>query len=186
MSEHGPGQALQDNAGQALLLETQQFSMQARNAVRKLRLQARPDATLRAGALESLLGCALPQGPLEQVGVAPTAYWLAPNDWLLLSPAADTDAFSIALREASGGATTVVTEQTDAWNVIDLSGDQAPARLAQGCALDLHPGAFPSGRYALTRLQHLAVILHRLDDAPRFRILVERSVARFLWDWLSR
>ena len=74
---------------------------------------------------------------------------------------------------------------TDAWSIIDISGEDAAAGLAEGCSVDLHDSAFPSGRYALTRLQHLPVIIHRLDDTPRFRILVDRSVAQFLRDWLG-
>ena len=94
-------------------------------------------------------------------------------------------AFKVALRDAVDGATAVVTDMSDAWSIIDISGEDAVARLAQGCSVDLHDSVFPAGRYALTRLQHLSVILHRLDDTPRFRILVDRSVAQFLWDWLA-
>ena len=72
-----------------------------------------------------------------------TAYWLAPNDWLLVNPAADTDRIKVALRDASGSATAVVTDMTDAWSIIDISGEDAPARLAQGCSVDLHDSAFP-------------------------------------------
>ena len=185
MPELNPTFALQENNGEALLLDTGQLSLEAINGIRKLRLQVRPDAGINSAPLERLLGIALPVSPQEKVNNEPTAYWLAPNDWLLVNPASDIDSVSSALRDSAGGATTVVTDMTDAWSIIDISGEDAVARLAEGCSVDLHDNAFPSGRYALTRLQHPSVIIHRLDDTPRFRILVDRSVAQFLRDWLG-
>lgn len=155
------------------------------DGTRKLRLQVRPGAGINPDAIESLLGITLPEGPQEKVNDEPTGYWLGPNDWLLVNPAPDIDSISSALRASAGGATAVVTDMTDAWSIIDISGEDAVARLAEGCSVDLHDSAFPSGRYALTRLQHLPVIIHRLDDTPRFRILVDRSLAQFLRDWLG-
>ena len=155
------------------------------DGTRKLRLQVRPRAGINPVLIESLLGITLPKSPQEKVNNEPTAYWLAPNDWLLVNPAPDIDSVSSALRDSAGGATAVVTDMTDAWSIIDISGEDAAAGLAEGCSADLHDSAFPSGRYALTRLQHLPVIIHRLDDTPRFRILVDRSVAQFLRDWLG-
>lgn len=153
------------------------------DGTRKLRLQVRPRAGINPAPLEKLLGSTLPQSPQEKVNNEPTAYWLAPNDWLLVNPAADIDSVSSALRDSAGGATAVVTDMTDAWSIIDISGKDARARLAEGCSVDLDDNEFPVGRYALTRLQHLPVIIHRLDDTPRFRVLVDRSVAQFLRDW---
>ena len=155
------------------------------DGTRKLRLQVRPCARINPALIESPLGITLPQGPQEKVNNEPTAYWLAPNDWLLVNPAPDIDSVSSALRDSAGGATAVVTDMTDAWSIIDISGEDAVARLVEGCSVDFHDEVFPSGRYALTRLQHLSVIIHRLDDTPRFRILVDRSVAQFLRDWLG-
>ena len=155
------------------------------DGTRKLRLQVRPRAEVDKSRLERLLGTVLPGGPQEKVDNDASAYWLAPNDWLLVNPAPDIDSISSALRDSASGATAVVTDMTDAWSIIDISGEDAVARLAEGCSVDLHNSAFPSGRYALTRLQHLPVVIHRLDDTPRFRILVDCSVAQFLRDWLG-
>ena len=184
MPEMTPSFALQGNDGKPLLLDTGRLKLEALNGARKLRLQAPPRVGVDKNGLEKLLGTVLPEGPQEKINNEASAYWLAPNDWLLVNPAPDIGSVSSALRDAAGGATAVVTDMTDAWSIIDISGEDAVARLAQGCSIDLHDSAFPSGRYALTRLQHLSVIIHRLDDTPRFRILVDRSVAQFLLDWL--
>ena len=155
------------------------------SGTRKLRLQVRPRAGINPGPIESLIGITLPVSPQEKVNNEPTAYWLGPNDWLLVNPAPDIDSISSALRASTSGATSVLTDVTDAWSIIEISGEDAIAKLAAGCSVDLHNSAFPSGRYVLTRLQHLSVIIHRLDDTPRYRILVDRSVAQFLRVWLG-
>ena len=184
MFDINPSFALQGNDGQSWLLQTERLKLQAVDNIRKLRLQTRPGAELNTTPLERLTGIVLPPGPQENVDNKISAYWLAPNDWLLVNPASDIDSINTALQDSSNEVTYVVTDLTDAYSIIDISGEDAVARLAEGCSVDLDDKAFPSGRYALTRLQHLSVIIHRLDDTPRFRVLVDRSVARFLRDWL--
>ena len=184
MFELHPSFALQENDGESWSLQTERLSLHSLDDIRILRLQVRSHAGTNPTPLEKLLGTALPQGPQEKVNNEAALYWLGPNDWLLVDPAPDIDSIAGALREAADGATYVLTDVSDAWSIIGISGDDAPARLAEGCSVDLDDNEFPVGRYALTRLQHLPVIIHRLDDTPRFRILVERSVARFLRDWL--
>ena len=183
MPELHPSFALQGNDGQSWSLQTERLSLHAVDNLRKLRLQVRPRAEVDKSRLESLLGTVLPESPQEKVNNEATVYWLGPNDWLLVNPAQDAGSIADALWEAANGATCALTDVSDAWSIIDISGDDAQSRLAEGCSVDLDDNEFPVGRYALTRLQHLSVIIHRLDDTPRFRILVDRSVAQFLRDW---
>ena len=185
MFDISPSFALQGNDGQSWSLQTERLVLQAVNNIRKLRLQTRPGAELNTTPLEKLTGTVLPAGPQEMVDSEFSAYWLAPNDWLLVNLASDIDSINTALQDSANGVTYAVTDVADAYSIIDISGEDAVARLAEGCSADLGDKAFPSGRYALTRLQHLSVIIHRLDDTPRFRILVDRSLARFLLDWLE-
>ena len=187
MFDVNPSCALQGEDENSLLLQTDRLRLQAINGIRKLRLQVRPQARLDTEPLESLVGMVLPAGPLENVNneLSTYCYWLAPNDWLLLNPKTDSDRIRSALQDSSNGATALVTDVSDAYAIIDVSGSDAVTRLAEGCSVDLDDGVFPVGRYALTRLQHLSVIIHRLDDTPRFRLLVDRGMARFIRDWLA-
>ena len=185
MPELRPSFALQGKDGQPWSLLTERLSLKAVDNIRKLRLQLRPRTGVDKSRLERLLGTVLPEGPQEKTNNGAAVYWLGPNDWLLVSPAPDTGDISDALREAAAGATCALTDVSDAWSIIDISGEDARARLAEGCSVDLDDNEFPVGRYVLTRLQHLPVIIHRLDGAPRFRILVDRSVAQFLRDWFQ-
>jgi sarcosine oxidase subunit gamma len=69
-----------------------------------------------------------------------------------------------------------VTEQTDAWAALMLTGPHARAALARLVPLDLDPAAFPPGRVARTQLRHMMCAL--LATEGGFRLLVLRSFAR--------
>ncbi len=72
-----------------------------------------------------------------------------------------------------------ITDQSDGWAWVTLSGPDAGTVLARLCPLDLRPAAFPAGTSARTMLQHLSVLMIR-DGADRFRIAAYRSMARTL------
>lgn len=77
------------------------------------------------------------------------------------------------------GAEAAVTDQSDGWVWVMLSGPDAVAVLARLCPLDLRLAAFPPGTSARTMLQHLGALIIR--DAPdSFRIAAFRSMARTL------
>jgi sarcosine oxidase subunit gamma len=78
--------------------------------------------------------------------------------------------------------------------VIDVSAQRTTLRLrgahvqdvlATGCAIDLHPRAFPAGSAAQTVLGQAGVVLLALDDtATHYQLLVRSSFARYLAAWL--
>ena len=178
-----PDYALQSSAGAALRLQTDTFALQAVNNMRKLRVQAQPRAMPDIARFAALTGITVPADPQGVAAQQAPVYWLAPNDWLLCNPAAAADDIRAAWTEACASIACAVADMSDACSIIEVSGSEAALRLAEGCALDLE--AFVVSHYALTRLQHLPVIIHRLDKPARFHILVERSVARYLRDWLA-
>jgi len=76
-----------------------------------------------------------------------------------------------------------VVDVSDGWTRIVVTGSHARDLLAQGCALDLHPQVFPPGTCAVTGFAGLRTFVwHAAED--RFGLLVGRSYARALWDWL--
>lgn len=70
-----------------------------------------------------------------------------------------------------------LTDQSDAWARMRLSGVAAEAALARLVPLDLHLAAFPVGSVARTGLNHMMAMLHRSGEAA-FDIMVARSMAR--------
>jgi heterotetrameric sarcosine oxidase gamma subunit len=74
------------------------------------------------------------------------------------------------------------TDVTHAYGILSLRGARAPDVLASLCALDFDDRAFPDCRAAQTSLAKVPALIVRLDDEARaYLILVERSVAVYVW-----
>lgn len=77
-----------------------------------------------------------------------------------------------------------VTDQSDGWAVLALSGAAAVDVLARWVPVDVRLAAFPVGRALRTQLNHMNVILLRTGDYA-FEIMVFRSMARTAWHELE-
>jgi sarcosine oxidase subunit gamma len=99
-----------------------------------------------------------------------TELWLGPDEWLVLGG-----------READYAVACDVSANRV---VLELSGADARAVLAAGCAIDLRPRAFGPGRCAQTLLARAQVILQCTAD-DTFRIFVRPSFAPYLRAWLE-
>lgn len=77
-----------------------------------------------------------------------------------------------------------VTDQSDGWAVLSLSGADAVDVLARQLPIDLRLSAFPVGQVLRTQVNHMNAIVLRLD-ATTFQIMVFRSMARTAWHELE-
>jgi len=150
-----------------------------------LRCDARDGAL--ASALERVLGCALPRTPNTFTTSAEgiKVLWLGPDEWLAVTPEGREDGVAGDLRHAAGDGYAAVNELGSGQTVIELTGPRAREIIAKGCPLDLHPRAFGPGRCAQSRLARTLVTILQVDDAPRFELIVRRSFADYLWQWLA-
>lgn len=73
-----------------------------------------------------------------------------------------------------------VTDQSDGWAVLGLSGVTAVDVLARLVPLDLRLQAFPVGRAVRSGLNHLNAVILRTGDYA-FEVMVFRSMARTAW-----
>ncbi|MFC6081140.1 2Fe-2S iron-sulfur cluster-binding protein [Sphaerisporangium aureirubrum] len=99
--------------------------------------------------------------------------WLGPGEWLVIGDEPPTRSPDAAVTDVSAQRTTLVVAGADARNL-----------LSHGCALDLHPSAFPPGACAQTTLARAQVVLLARDH-DEFWILVRASFARYLTAWLT-
>jgi sarcosine oxidase subunit gamma len=131
----------------------------------------------RAPLAAVLANLGLPALPaIGRCAAAPAAQMLA------IGP----DMFMLAMQSSASDlvrAFAVVVDVSDGWTRIVVTGTNARDLLAQGCALDLHPRVFPPGTCAATGFAGLRTFLWH-SAADRFDLLVGRSYARALWDWL--
>ena len=77
-----------------------------------------------------------------------------------------------------------LTDQTDGWAILGLTGPMAEAALMRPVPLDLRLSAFPIGRTTRAPLNHLQAILTR-TASDAFEVMVFRSMARTAWAELA-
>jgi sarcosine oxidase subunit gamma len=144
-----------------------------------VRLDPADVATLEAA--QKAAGVDLPQTPGKFSAHAErSALWFGPDQWLIVAAAGDAGALTRTLDAVAGSAVDV----SDLRAEFELAGPLAADVLRKGCGIDLHPRVFGPGSCALTSLARVRVALRQTDERPGYRLLVERSVALYLWDWL--
>ena len=119
---------------------------------------------------------ALP-GPARWVAADPwSAFWVAPDMWFVEAPFATHEDIASHLKSAFGDAASV-SEQTDAWIRLDLSGQALPALLERLSNVDL--AQVPDGFATRTMIEHLGCYLIR-KSATEVTIYGARSSAASL------
>ncbi len=149
---------------------------------------------LRTGQLEALVrrihedyGIELPRGSVRASAREAAFLGLGPDSWLA-SREHGGNGFAVSLR-ARVGPMASVSDQSDGYAVLRLSGSKVRDALAKLIPIDLHPRAFRPGDAASTVASHIGVTLWRLDDAPDessiFEVAMFRSLAADFWHALA-
>ncbi len=131
------------------------------------------DAARVRDALRAHFGAEPPQTPgwIETNGARLSC--LAPDRFLAQAPSDATLPATLApLLEGIAA----VTDQSDLWHTLTITGPQASDRLARIVPVDLHPSVFPAGALALTRGFHVDIRLWRLGS-EEWELAVSRSHA---------
>jgi sarcosine oxidase subunit gamma len=136
--------------------------------------------------VQSVTDLRLPRTAGESAsGLLASILWLGPDEWLVTSETQAGETLAASLRKALAGVTAAVTDVGHARLVYAVSGSNARAVLAKGCALDLHERVFPRGRCAQSLLAKVPVIVHRSGADAVFDLHVARSFRDYAWDWLQ-
>jgi heterotetrameric sarcosine oxidase gamma subunit len=115
----------------------------------------------------------------------PAVLCLRPREWLLLGEGTDPDGLLDRVLSAADPSTTAVYAQPDGLGVFRLSGTAAPWLLAKLSGLDFLAGIAGGPHCARTRMGHVAVVVHyRGEHDGAFDLVVDRSLARYLWELL--
>jgi methylglutamate dehydrogenase subunit D len=133
-------------------------------------------------------GIELPRGNVRKEARGVAFAGLGPETWLATSEKGGNE-FSASLREEIG-ALASISDQSDGYAVLRLTGGKVRDTLAKLIPLDVHPRAFKPGDVASTVASHIGITLWRLDDAvdatPAFEIAVFRSLAGSFWHALAQ
>lgn len=137
-----------------------------------------------AAAVSAAFGAALVSEPMRASDQgARAALWLGPDEWLLLSEAADGEALYASLSVAMAGLSGCLVDVSHRQTAIEVQGPRVEEVLNAHVPLDLSPAAFPVGMSTRTLLAKAEVVLWR-RAAETFRIEVARSLAPYAWDML--
>ena len=107
----------------------------------------------------------------------------AQNQWFLCFDDDGTNPIDVAkaLLGKSISKQMAMTDQSDSWVILALSGPQSRQTLARICPIDCGVSAMPIGTTARTRMEHLGAIITRRPDEgdhqPCFWLLSARSSA---------
>jgi heterotetrameric sarcosine oxidase gamma subunit len=145
----------------------------------------------RVAALAQLtrtrFGIDLPAGPKRTAAGGIAFASMGPAAWLATCEQGG-NAFAASLEEALGYSASI-TDQSDGYAVLLMTGPKVRDVLARLLPLDLHPRSFKQDDVASTVAAHMGVILWRLADAsdgsPVFELAVFRSFAASFWRALS-
>jgi len=136
-------------------------------------------------SLALALGMALPETTHSARREAQLLLGLGPDEWLLLCPQAEATAES--LWEQLFESTVAVTDVSDNYVTLELSGPRVRDLLAKGVPIDLDPTVFLPGRCAQTLMSKAEVLLYRGEDeaAERFTLHCRPSFAQYAFAWLE-
>lgn len=138
-----------------------------------------------ANAAATALGVRLPTPNTWTAGTAGAILWQAYDEWLILTADGKQRAVEASLRTALAGTHFALTDVSDLRVALRIEGAEARDVLQKGCAVDLHPRVFTNTTCVTAALARVRVTLRQLSAAPSYEILVERSYARYLRDWLA-
>ncbi|MEQ8333258.1 sarcosine oxidase subunit gamma family protein [Nisaea sp.] len=149
----------------------------------RLVLRGLPSDKKFVSTVKKALGVELPAKP-GTVASSKTArvLWTGPNEWMVYS---DDTGLAAALTKAVSNLHAAVTDVTEHYTLIRLSGRHARDVMIKGCAIDLHPREFGPGQCAQSHLGRITVLFDQTDETPSYDILVRASFAEYLWMYLE-
>ena len=112
-----------------------------------------------------------------------TLLQVAPDEWLILSKSDSILDIIPDLERKMSKVHSSVTDVSDQFQVIYLSGSKCRWNLSKGCSLDLHPSFFKPKTCAQTLLG-LAEITLFCSEKNSFTLICRNSFADYVLDWL--
>ncbi|MGH7949550.1 MAG: sarcosine oxidase subunit gamma, partial [Candidatus Binataceae bacterium] len=138
----------------------------------------------KASSALRIAGRSLPKTPNTWIDGDPIICRLAPDTWWLVSAVHEAAVLEAAVRAACGKRPCAIVDLTDAHVTLALEGPHAASLLARGCGLDFSPTIFGATASVRTRMAQLPVMIRRTTH-ERFEVIVDRSVAQYLLDWMQ-
>ena len=123
-------------------------------------------------------------GSVARVSDGPLAC-LRSDEFVLVTP--DIHDALTRLQSAASANLFTLTDITHGRSIILIAGARATDVLAKVCGLDFSEKAFPDMHAAQTMLAKVRALIIRVDrdQAPAYHLIVERSLAEYVWEILQ-
>lgn len=166
-------------------IKSDAISLHNVNYVGKINLRVNEiDSDLR-NKISDFLGYELPFNNKVSGDNKTRTLWLGPNEYLILCE--DNEKFNIIndLRSNLGSDFFAITDVSDYYLTMRLSGQNAIDVLSKSCSLDFKLNVSEKDTCAQTYINKATVLIDRLSEENIFDISVRWSFAEYLWEWLS-
>jgi len=153
----------------------------------KINLRGNPDNAAFIEGVERALGLTLP--PVANTVTSSTdlhIFWLGPDEWLIHLPLEAVDKKIEALRESLDNQHVAITEVSDYFSVLELSGPQAQEIIASASPFDARPQHFKTGQCTQTRFGHASILLWPLKKTSGFGLQIRWSYAQYMYGYLTQ
>ncbi len=108
-----------------------------------------------------------------------TAFWLGPDEWLLIVDGVDPEIMAAEIGATLGPTPHSLVDVSHRQVGLDVGGAIAARALSAGCPLDLRVTAFPVGMASRTIFDKAEIVVWRREETT-FRVEVWRSFAPYL------
>ena len=109
--------------------------------------------------------------------------WLSPDEWMVYTNNKNKEIFDRVFKEISSLNYGAVTNVSDQWVCINISGDKLYELLSMSCPFDFLKFKDTKGSTTQTIINHIDVIIHNLGD-NNINLFVRRSFSEHLYEWL--
>lgn len=149
-----------------------------------LNLRGNADDPTFLDAVWTAASVTLPTEPRSwNTGLESIAYWLGPDEWLLVVLDGDQPRVERQLRDAARSPHSVV-DVSDGFIHVNLRGEDAGKVLQKSSPYDFHPRNFPPGRCVQTVFAQAGALV-AANEGGSFDLLFRRSYADYLAHWIA-
>ena len=150
-----------------------------------LNLRGDPDDPIFVDAVQAAANVTLPTEPCSwNSGRESSAFWLGPDEWLLVVVDGEQSRVERELREAAAGDRLSVVDVSGGFVHFNLHGKDAGKVLQKSSPYDFHPRNFPPGRCVQTVFALAGALVVAAEDGS-FDLVLRRSYADYLVHWIT-
>ena len=167
-------------------IKSSNINLEYMDFIGKINLRIRDTDTDVLNKVSAYLGYELPtnSGEVSTNDESRTA-WLGPNEFLIQCAEDKKDNFIEDLNRSLIDCFYALTDVSDYYITIRLSGKKSIDVLEKGCPLNFKEYLKNKNTCAQSYISKGTVLIDRLSDDQVFDILIRWSFADYLWDWLS-